>query len=92
MMKKDGTEKLAGIDVAAGSGRCDVLELDLDHEEREILADLLETRLADLRMEIGRTSPQAYRDTLRKNKKVLEKTVACLRGYTTRQTGFTGGE
>ena len=57
-----------------------MLELDLDREEREILVDLLETRLADLRMEIGRTSRLAYRDMLRKKKKVLEKTVACLRG------------
>jgi hypothetical protein len=64
--------------VAAGSGRCDVLEL--DHEEREILVDMLETRLADLRMEIGRTSRMAFRDMLKKRKYVLEKTIACLRG------------
>ena len=57
-----------------------MLELDLDREEREVLVDLLETRLADLRMEIGDTVPLAYRDMLRKKKKVLEKTVACLRG------------
>lgn len=57
-----------------------MLELDLDREEREILVDLLETRLADLRMEIGRSSRLAYRDMLRKKKKVLEKTVAYLRG------------
>ena len=57
-----------------------MLELDLDHEEKEILVDLLETRLADLRMEIGRTSRMAFRDMLKKRKHVLEKTVACLRG------------
>ena len=56
-----------------------MLELDLDREEREVLMDLLETKLADLRMEIGDTVPLAYRDMLRKKKKVLEKTVACLR-------------
>lgn len=71
------------VSVAAGSGRCDVLELDLDRDEREILVDLLETRLADLRMEIGRSAPLPYRDILRKKKKVLEKTVACLRGDNT---------
>ena len=60
-----------------------MLELDLDREEREVLVDLLETRLADLRMEVGRTAPLAYRDKLRKKKKVLEKTVACLRGDNT---------
>lgn len=69
-----------GIKVAAGSWRCPVLELDLDHEERDILVDMLETRLADLRMEIGRTSRLAYRDMLRKKKKVLEKTLTGLRG------------
>lgn len=57
-----------------------MLELELDREEREILLDLIETRLADLRMEIGRTSRLDYRDMLRKKKKVLEKTVAYLRG------------
>jgi len=66
--------------VAASHGRCDLLELELDREEREILLDLIETRLADLRMEIGRTSRLDYRDMLRKKKKVLEKTVAYLRG------------
>jgi len=65
--------------VAAGSWRCQVLELDMDHEELDILVDVLETRLADLRMEIGRSSRLAYRDMLRKKKKVLEKTLARLR-------------
>jgi uncharacterized membrane protein len=66
--------------VAASQGRCDLLEL--DREEREILLDLIETRLADLRMEIGRTSRLNYRDMLRKKKKVLEKMVAYLRRET----------
>ena len=57
-----------------------MLELDLDREERDILVDLLETRLADLRMEMGRTSPIAQRDALKKRKYVIEKTVAHLRG------------
>jgi hypothetical protein len=65
--------------VAADSRRCDVVELDLNREEREVLLDLLETRLADLRMEIGQTSPMAHRDVLRKKKRVLDKTVAFLR-------------
>jgi hypothetical protein len=63
--------------VAAGSGRCEVLELERD--EREILVDLLETRLADLRMEIRCSSRLAYRDMLRKKKRVLEKTIAHFR-------------
>jgi hypothetical protein len=59
--------------------RCDVFKLDLDREERDLLVDLLETRLADLRMEIGNTHSLPYRDALRKKKKVLEKTVTHLR-------------
>jgi hypothetical protein len=68
-----------------------MLELDLDREEREILVDMLETRLADLRMEIGRSSRLTYRDMLRKKKKVLEKTVACLRGDHPYHTEFVNG-
>jgi hypothetical protein len=78
--------------VAAGSGRSEVLELVLDREEREILVDLLETRLADLRMEIGRTPPLDGRDTLRKKKRALEKVVAHLRGERAPATGQVGRE
>lgn len=53
-------------------------KLDLDREEREILVDILETRLADIRMEMGRASNLSYRETLRKRKRVLEKTVIYL--------------
>ena len=69
-----------------------MLELDLDREECEILVDLLDTRLADLRMEIGRTDRLAYRDMLRKKKKTLEKMVACLRGDRTYHTKVAGRE
>ncbi len=68
------------------------MELDLDREEQEILVDMLETRLADLRMEIGRTDRLAYRDMLRKKKKALEKMVACLRGDHPYHTKVAGGE
>jgi hypothetical protein len=56
-----------------------VYKLNLDREERDLLVDLLETRLADLRMEIGNTPSLPYREMLRKKKKVLEKTVTHLR-------------
>ena len=56
-----------------------MFKLDLDRDERDLLVDLLETRLADLRMEIGNTPSLSYRDMLRKKKKVLEKTVTHLR-------------
>jgi len=68
-----------------------VLELDLNREEREILVDILETRLADLRMEIGRTSKLAYRDMLRKRKKVLEKAVAHFSGGHPYHADVAGG-
>jgi hypothetical protein len=54
--------------------------MDLDAEEREILADVLDTALANLRMEIGRTDRQDYRVMLKKRKAILEKAVVHLRG------------
>ena len=78
--------------VAEGSGRCTMLELDLDRDELEILADFLETRLADLRMEIGRTDRQAYREMLKLRKRVLQKTIACLRGEPSPEAGVATGQ
>ena len=57
-----------------------MLELDLDLTEREILSDVVETVLADLRMEIGRTDRKDFREMLKKRKQVLLKTLLCLRG------------
>lgn len=59
-----------------------MLKLDLDREEREVLVDLLETGLADLRMELGCTTNLPRRELLRKRKRVLEKTVTHLRQRT----------
>jgi hypothetical protein len=66
-------------------GRCfqevkQMLELDLDLTEREILSDVIETILADLRMEIGRTDRKEFREMLKKRKQVLVKILMCLRG------------
>ncbi|UCG39378.1 MAG: hypothetical protein JSV00_03880 [bacterium] len=57
-----------------------MVELDLDAEERELLADIIETLLADLRMEIGRTDRKDFREGLKKRKRILQKTLAGLRG------------
>ena len=57
-----------------------MLELDLDLVEREILSDIIETILADLRMEIGRTDRKEFREMLKKRKHVLKKTLMCLTG------------
>ena len=62
----------------------------LDIEEREILADVLDTKLADLRMEIGRTDRQDYRIMLKRRKAILEKAVAHLRGEAVSPVGNTG--
>ena len=64
--------------------------LDLEVEEREILVDVLDTVLADLRMEIGRTDRQEYRLMLKKRKAVLEKAVAHLRGEAVSRVGGAG--
>ena len=57
-----------------------MLELDLDLKEREILSDIIETALADLRMEIGRTDRKDFREMLKVRKQVLQKTLTYLRG------------
>ena len=64
--------------------------LDLDMEEREILADVLDTYLADLRMEIGRTDRQDYRVMLKRRKAILQKAAAQLRGEKAPEVGTTG--
>ncbi len=64
--------------------------LDLDVEEREILTDVLDTYLADLRMEIGRTDSQDYRVMLKRRKTILEKAVAQLRGEQGPKIGTAG--
>lgn len=67
-----------------------MLELDLDLSEREILSDIIETVLADLRMEIGRTDRKDFRDMLKIRKRVLQKTLAWLRGERFTDLGNTG--
>lgn len=52
-----------------------VIRLDLTREEREILFDVLDTFLSDLRMEIANTDRQDFRDMLKKRKAVLLKVL-----------------
>ena len=52
-----------------------VVRLDLSREEREIMIDVLETFLSDLRMEIANTDRQDFRDLLKKRKAVLLKVL-----------------
>ncbi|NOY87601.1 MAG: hypothetical protein GXP52_09935 [Deltaproteobacteria bacterium] len=52
-----------------------VIRLDLTREEREIMVDVLDTFLSDLRMEIANTDRQDFRDMLKKRKAVLLKVL-----------------
>jgi hypothetical protein len=55
-----------------------MLQLELNPEEQEILTDILEVCLSDLRMEIADTDSQDYRGILKERKAVLIKTLAAL--------------
>jgi hypothetical protein len=55
------------------------MTIDLDIEERRILQGVLESYLSDLRMEISHTDRLAFREMLKKRKKVLHKMLDVLR-------------
>lgn len=55
-----------------------MIELDLNRSETEILADVLESYLSDLRMEIADTDSKDFRDQLKVRKQVLIKVLAAL--------------
>lgn len=50
-----------------------MVQLDIDNEEREILAGVLDSYLSDLRMEISNTDSMDFREILKKRKAVLQK-------------------
>lgn len=51
------------------------VRLKLTPEEREIFVDVLDTCLSDLRMQIGHTDRQDFREMLKRRKKVLMKVL-----------------
>jgi len=55
-----------------------MIELDLTREEREVLLEILETDLSDLRMEIADTDSLDFRDMLKGRKAVLAKVIEVL--------------
>ena len=55
-----------------------MFQLDLNPEEKDTLISILESCLSDLRMEIGNTDSQDYRDVLKKHKGILVKTLGAL--------------
>lgn len=56
-----------------------MIQLDLTVKEREILIEILEGDLSDLRMEIANTDRQDFRDMLKTRKAAIHKALAALR-------------
>ena len=54
-------------------------QLDLTKEEKDILTEILENDLSDLRMEITDTDSLDFREMLKKQKEVLMKVLETLR-------------
>jgi predicted phosphatase len=52
------------------------LELKLEPRERELLTDILESHLGDLRMEIGKTENFEMRNDLKADEQVLKGLIA----------------
>jgi hypothetical protein len=55
-----------------------VIQFELSDEEREVLAEILQTVHSDLRMEIAGTDSKDFRDTLKARKEVVAKVLAAL--------------
>lgn len=55
-----------------------MVELDLTEEERQILLDVLQSYLSDLRMEIADTDRMDFRDMLKDRKAVVQKALDSL--------------
>mgnify|MGYP001574970778 CR=1 FL=1 len=56
-----------------------MIHLELTHEEKEMLIDILGNDLSDLRMEIADTDSLEFREMLKKQKEVLKKVLEALR-------------
>ncbi len=61
-----------------------MIQLDLSSEEKQVLLELLESTLSDLRMEIADTDRMDFREMLKDRKAVLTKLIEALQP--------TGGE
>jgi hypothetical protein len=59
----------------------EMLNLNLDEEERTILFQLLENCIGDLRGEIARTENLEYKSMLKQRKEVLKKLLASLQKH-----------
>ena len=56
-----------------------MIHLEITQEEKEMLIDILENNLSDLRMEIADTDSLDFREMLKKQKEVLKKVLETLR-------------
>ncbi len=56
-----------------------MIQLGLTKEEKDILTEILENDLSDLRMEITDTDSLDFREMLKKQKEVLKKVLETLR-------------
>lgn len=55
-----------------------MIQLDLGNEQRQILLEVMETALSDLRMEIADTDSMNYREMLKGRKEVIKKVIVAL--------------
>jgi hypothetical protein len=55
-----------------------MIQVDLGEEERQILLEVLESALSDLRMEIADTDSMDFRDMLKGRKEVIKKVIGAL--------------
>lgn len=55
-----------------------MVQLDINDEEREVLAGVLDSYLSDLRMEISNTDSLDFREMLKKRKAVVKKVRGAL--------------
>lgn len=56
-----------------------MIHVDLEDREGQILLEVLENALSDLRMEIANTDSMDYREMLKGRKEVIKKAIASLR-------------
>ncbi len=52
--------------------------LSLDDDERDVLMQVLETEISDLRMEIMDTDTVAYKETLKNRERILKRILTAL--------------
>jgi hypothetical protein len=56
-----------------------MIQLDLKKEEQDILIEVLDICISDLRMEIADTDKMDFRESLRQRKNVLKKVLESLK-------------